>query len=413
MPAALTVPTGVNVWARIDLAALSDNVRALRRHAANSEFMAVVKADAYGHGLVPSAQAAVAGGAGWLGVALLPEALALRAAGIAPPVRILSWLHVPGADFAAALDADIDLAASQGWALTEIAAAARATGHTARVHLKVDTGLARNGAFHGMGEPPRAGEDGWRTLVQQARALEAEGVLEVVGIFSHFAYADAPDHPTVRSQLENFWSAVSLAEGLGLRPEVRHLANSAATIWLPQAHADLVRPGLAIYGLTPTPELPNELGLRPVMTVESRLSNLKWLPAGQGVSYGHTYVTERDTLVGLVPAGYADGIPRHAGNAGPVRVGDQLVKVAGRVCMDQFVLDLGPNHAGEAGQRVTLWGDPAQGDPSAQDWADAADTISYEIVTRLGARVPRFYSNAIVDNDLEVGAPAMEGPLDG
>jgi alanine racemase len=372
-------PTGgLPIWAEIDLRALEHNVRTLRAHAPGSELMAVVKADGYGHGLLPSARAAVRAGATWLGTAQLTEAVALRDAGL--ETRILSWLNVPGTDFGSGIARDIDLSASTGWALTEIAAAAREVGRTARVHLKVDTGLGRNGAF---------GSD-WTDLVRQARSLEAEGVIAVVGALTHFAYADAPEHPTVLAQQNLFFEAVAEAEREGCRFEVRHLANSAATLLHPSAHADLVRPGIAIYGLSPVPQIDDDFGLRPVMTLKAHLSQVKRLPAGQGISYGHAYTTAAETRVGLVPAGYADGIPRNATNVGPVMVGDLRTRVAGRVCMDQFVVDLGPDSTAAAGDEVVLFG-AADGAPSAQDWAAATDTISYEIVARLGPRVPRIH----------------------
>jgi alanine racemase len=375
---------GLAAWAEIDLSALEHNVRTLRAHASGSQLMAVVKADAYGHGLLPVARSAVRAGADWLGVAQLGEALALRDAGLA--TRLLTWLSVPGTDFAAALTRDIDVSASATWVLDEIAAAARATGRTARVHLKVDTGLARGGAY---------GAD-WVELVRHARPLEVEGAISVVGIWTHFALADAPEHPTVLAQQERFFEAVAEAEREGCRPEVRHLANSAATLVHPSAHADLVRPGIAMYGLTPVPQVDDDFGLRPVMTFRARLALVKRIPAGQGVSYGHAYVPEVDTTVGLVPVGYADGVPRNASNVGPVLVGDHRTTIAGRVCMDQLVLDLGPDSEVGPGDVVTLFGG-APGEPTAQDWADATDTISYEIVTRLGARVPRLHAGGAED----------------
>ncbi len=362
----------------VDVGAIATNVRALRERAPTAALMAVVKADGYGHGLLPSARAALAGGAEWLGTALLSEAVALRDAGI--PGRLLTWLHVPGTDFAAALERDIDVSASAGWALDEIVAAARATGRTARVHLKVDTGLARNGAF---------GSD-FLDLVQEARRLEAEGAVTVVGVWSHFVWADQPDHPTVRAQQEVFAEAVRAAERAGCRIEVRHLANSAATLTNASAHYDLVRPGIAVYGLSPVPQVggPEAFGLVPAMTLTARLANVKRVPAGQGVSYGHAYTTPSETVLGLVPLGYADGIPRHASGAGPVAVDGVRHTVAGRVCMDQFVVDLGSGSTARAGDEVVLFGaDPAG--PTAQGWAAASGTISYEIVTRIGPRVPR------------------------
>ncbi|MCU1538071.1 MAG: alanine racemase [Humibacillus sp.] len=310
---------GLTVWAEIDHDAIAHNVGVLCERARGSEVMAVVKADAYGHGLVPVARTALRAGATWLGVAQLGEAFALRDAGVTAP--LLTWLTVPGSDVAGAVARDIDLSASAPWVLDEIAAAARLLGRTARVHLKVDTGLGRGGAFGA----------GWDDLVRHVRPLEAEGAVQVVGIWQHFAHADAPEHPTVLAQQERFAEAVAVAERAGCRPLVRHLANSAATLVHPSAHADLVRPGLAIYGLTPVPAVADDFDLRPAMTVRARLSLVKRLPAGQGISYGHAYVTATDTLVGLVPAGYADGVPRAGGNVGPLLVEGRRTTVAGRV----------------------------------------------------------------------------------
>ena len=375
---------GLSAWADIDLAAISDNVAQLGRLAGDADVMAVVKGDAYGHGLVPVAGAAIAGGATYLAVAQLSEAMAARAAGVTAP--ILTWLFPPGADLAAAIRADLTLTAAAPWALAEIAAAARATGTTARIHLKVDTGLGRGGAWR---------EDLAGMLVDAAR-LEAEEVLDVEGIFSHFAYADAPEHPTVRAQQETFGAILADAERAGLRPRIRHLANSAATLTNPSAQFDMVRPGLSIYGLSPVPDIggPTHFGLREAMRVTARLVNVKDCPAGQGISYGHQYTTKGDTRLGLVPLGYADGIPRHAGNVGPLQVEGRRYTVAGRVCMDQLVIDLGPESRAVAGDEVVLIGREADGEPTAQDWAAAIDTINYEIVTRLGPRVPRRYLGA-------------------
>jgi alanine racemase len=373
--------------AEVDLGAISANVASLTRHAPSAEVMAVVKADAYGHGLEPSARAARAGGATWLGVAQIAEALRLRAAGDSG--RVLSWLHVPGDAFAAAVRAGIDLSANAPWALDEIAAAARATGRTARVHLKIDTGLSRGGAS----------ADDWVALVDHALARQADGLLEVVGIWSHLAWADDPKHPTTDRQAEAFEAALEAAHERGARPQVRHLANSAAALTRPDLHYDLVRPGLAVYGLSPVPELggPPDFGLRPAMTLRARLALVKQVPAGSGVSYGHVYTTTRRTTLGLVPVGYGDGLPRAGSNCGPLWVAGRRHTIAGRVSMDQVVVDLGDRpDVGDlrAGDPVVLFGDGRDGQPTAQDWAEAVDTISYEIVTRIGSRVPRTYVGA-------------------
>ena len=377
-PAALT---GYAAEVVVDLSAVRGNVEALRRHAGDAAVMAVVKADGYGHGLLPVARAALDGGATWLGVAQVAEALALRSAGVEAPT--LCWLYAPGGDLARAVGADVDVSVAAGWALAEAAAAGRQTRRRARIHLKVDTGLGRGGCM------PRE----WSGLVEAALAAERAGDVRVVGVWSHLAFADAPEHPTVRQQAEVFDEALEVATTRGADLEVRHLANSAATLTTPRAHYDLVRPGLAVYGLSPVPDIgsPASFGLRPAMTLRSRLALVKDVDAGQGVSYAHAYVTPRPTTLGLVPIGYADGVPRHASGTGPVGVGGRRLTVAGRVCMDQLVVDLGPGSSARPGDDVVLFGPGDEGEPTAQEWADAAGTISYEIVSRVGGRLPRRY----------------------
>lgn len=361
----------------VDLAAIRGNVARLREYAGPAQVMAVVKADAYGHGLVPVARAAREAGATWLGVAQLSEGLALRAAGI--DGRVLAWLYAPGAPLAAAIRADLDLSVPAPWALHEVVRAAAEVGTPARIHLKIDTGMGRGGSF--LPE--------WTALLHDAVAAQSDGFVQVVGVFSHLARADEVDHPSVRAQFDVFAEAVRLADAAGAAIEVRHLANSAATLTEPSVRYDLVRPGLAVYGLSPLPgREPATLGLRPAMRVEAHLSLVKRAPAGQGVSYGHTYVTRSDTQLAVVPLGYGDGVPRHASNAAEVSLGGHRYRIAGRVCMDQFVIDIGEAHA-SAGDAVVLFGPGDNGEPTAQDWADAVGTINYEIVTRLGARVPR------------------------
>jgi alanine racemase len=373
----------------VDLAAISANVRTLAAVAPTAQVMAVVKADGYGHGLVPVARAAIAGGATWLGVAQSDEALALRAAGFDGP--ILTWLYSPSGALRELIEADIDVSVAAPWALAAVVAAAREAGRTARIHLKVDTGLGRNGML-----PPVFAD-----VLDDALKAQAEGAVAVVGVWSHFAMADEPEHPSVPAQQEVFAEAVALATSRGAALEVRHLANSAATLTNPSAHYDLVRPGIALYGISPAPQLggPRVFGLVPAMTLEAELVSVKEVPAGYGVSYGHAYTTPTATVLGVVPLGYADGIPRHASGSlpehpgGPVQVGGRRLAVAGRVCMDQFVVDLGPGAREVAGDRVELFGTGADGGPLAEDWARAAGTIGYEIVTRLGVRVPRVYLN--------------------
>ncbi|GAA0387046.1 alanine racemase [Acrocarpospora corrugata] len=365
--------------ARVDLAAIRHNVGLLAAASPGAELLAAVKADAYGHGLVPCALAALEGGATRLGTAYVREALALRAAGITAPV--LAWIIPPGEPLAEAVRQDIELSAGATWLLDEIAAAARSTGKTVPVQLKVDTGMARGGA-------PAAA---WAELVDRALAVQAEGLIRVTGLWSHFACADIPGHPSIDAQLSAFEDAVKQAEQAGVSGAIRHIANSAATLTLPHARYDMVRPGIAVYGLSPIPEQ-GDFGLVPAMTLAARLAMVKRVPAGAGVSYGHLYHTERETTLGLVPLGYADGIMRGATNLAEVLVGGRRRQIAGRVCMDQFSLDLGDDPVTN-GEEVILFGPGNANEPTCQEWADSLGTITHEIVTGIGSRVPRVHLN--------------------
>jgi alanine racemase len=358
----------------VDLEAIRHNVARLRAAAPAAELMAVVKADGYGHGMVPAARAALRAGASWLGVCTLEEAQALRAAGITAPV--LAWLWLPGQPLRAAVAAGVDLSVASLAQLDEVVAAG-----PARVHLKIDTGLARGGATAAD----------WPALAEAAGKAQADGAVEVVGVWSHLVYADAPGHPTTDAQLAAFHEGLATAERYGVRPRYRHLANSAATLTRPETHFDLVRPGIAVYGLSPVAG--EDFGLRAAMTARARVTLTKRVPAGQGVSYGHTYHTRRETTLAVVPVGYGDGVPRAASNAGPVALGGRTRTIAGRVCMDQIVLDCGDDRVA-AGDLAVLFGPRDSGVPTADDWAEVVGTINYEIVTRYGGpRVSRVYEN--------------------
>jgi alanine racemase len=374
---------------RIDLDAIRDNV-AMLRASTTAEVMAVVKGDGYGHGMLPSARAALAGGATWLGGCTLDEALELRRAGITAPV--LAWLLAPGLPLHKGVAADVDLTAGSLDQLAEIVAAARTAERPARAHLKIDTGLARGGSTPGE----------WPGLLEAAAKAQADGDIEVVGIWSHFACSDVPGHESIDRQLAAFDDGLAVAEQYGLSPRYRHIANSAAALSRPDTHYDLVRAGIAVYGLSPLPR-EYETGLRPAMTARARVALTKRVPAGQGISYGLTYVTERATTLALIPLGYADGVPRAASNLGPVRLNGKTYTVAGRVCMDQIVLDCGDDPVAP-GDVATLFGPGDDGGPTATDWADVVGTINYEIVTRFGSpRVPRIY-------DGTAGVPAVPAP---
>ena len=374
----------------IDLDAVTGNVTALRQHANGAALMAVVKSDGYGHGMIPAARAALAGGASWLGVVTVQEALALRGAGVTAPVLCL--MGVPGSAHEEALRREVDLSAGTAGLVQEIAAAARQAGRPARLHLKADTGMSRGGAT----------AQAWPDVVGAALAAEAAGDVAIIGVFSHLACADMPGHPSIDAQIAAFRDAVALAEKAGARPEVRHLANTPATLTLPQTRFDLVRTGGGVFGLSTLPGGPPGW-LRPAMTVRARLIQVKRVPAGSGVSYGHRYMTPGPSTLGLVPLGYADGVPRGAFGLAEVQIRGRRRAIAGTVCMNQFVVDFGDDTAQE-GDEVVLFGPGDAGEPTPQDWADALGTISYEIVTRFGGRTPRSYSGVTDVHDSRIPA---------
>ncbi|MDV6013079.1 alanine racemase [Haloechinothrix sp. LS1_15] len=357
----------------IDLSAISHNVAVLAGKARQSGAgtMAVVKADGYGHGAVPVARAALRGGANWLGACSVAEALALRESGITAPV--LTWLDTVDTDFAPALRAGIDVTVSSQPELARVIDAAGRTGLRPRVHLKVDTGLCRNGCA--------AAE--WPALVKAAAA----GEIDVVAMWSHFACADEPGDPSIDVQAARFDEAYRSARQAGLHP-LRHLANSAATLTRPEYHFELVRPGIAIYGLNPVPTADD---LRPAMTFRSSVVLVKRLVAGESVSYGHTWTAPRETTVALVPVGYGDGVPRSLSGRFSVWLGGRRRPVVGRVCMDQIVVDCG-DWEPPLGAEVVLFGTGSSGEPTAREWADTLGTIDYEIVTGMyRPRVRRRY----------------------
>ncbi len=383
MTAAADAPTSrvdspARAEAVVDLDAISANVAALRDHVGGRELIAVVKADGYGHGIVESGRAARAGGAGWLGVALLSEALQLRAAGDTGP--ILSWLTVPGERYDEAVRAGVELTAYSVGELRDIGLAARQAGAPAAVQLKLDSGLGRGGAH----------PDDWEALVQAAVALRDEGVIDVTGVWSHLACSDEPGHPSIALQTEAFEAGLGYAVDAKLEPAHVHLANSGGVLASPSTWFTTVRPGIAVYGISPFADGSSPVPLKAAMTMQAQVALVKDVHSGQGVSYGHTYVTGSETRLALVPVGYADGVPRHASGRAEVWLSGRRFRIAGRVCMDQFVLDLGDAPAA-AGDQVVLFGESRDGVPTAHEWAVACETIGYEIVTRIGPRVPRRY----------------------
>jgi alanine racemase len=365
--------------ADIDLDAVASNVRRLRQIAGTEHLIAVVKANGYGHGAFECARAALAGGADWLGVADVAEALALRGVGIEAP--ILAWLHDAQADFGAAVTGGISIGISSLRQLDAVADAARSTGRAASVQLKLDTGLSRNGVPRGD----------WVAVFEAAHAAELAGQLRVDGIFSHVSNASIEDD---EAAARVFDGALELAHAAGLAPSLVHLAATAATLWAPSTRYNTVRVGIGIYGLSPFADRTSaDIGLTPAMTLRTRVAGVRRVPAGTGVSYGYTYRTEHETTLALVPLGYGDGVPRQASNKGTVAINGGAFRVCGRIAMDQFVVDVG-DHAVEVGDDVVLFGNAATGVPAADDWALAADTINYEIVTRIGNRVVRRYRGA-------------------
>jgi alanine racemase len=374
----------------IDLTAIEKNVKHLMAQS-SVPALAVVKANAYGHGLVAVARRAVKAGASWLGVALLEEALTLRAARVTTP--ILAWLTPISDDFIAAIKNNIDLAIPSVAHLKEVITAAQSLQITARIHLEVDTGMTRGGALHE-----------WEELVAEAKQAELSGAIKVIGVWSHFARADEPGHEFNDLQRNNFEKAFDVAKRAGLNPEIRHLSNSAATLNDRKSNFDLVRLGISMYGLSPDVKTMGDsekLGLIPALTLRAKLHLVKEVPAGSKVGYGGTAEIKTDTKIGVVAMGYADGVPRNADSSAGVLVGNKMSPIIGRVSMDQFVVDLGKESQARAGDWAYLIGGVIGSDKgdsytsdtcyTADSWAGACGTINYEIVTRIGPRVKRIY----------------------
>lgn len=378
----ISLTPGVLAEAVVDLGAIAHNVRLLCEHAGPAQVMAVVKADGYGHGATPVARAALAAGAAELGVATVDEALALRADGITAPV--LAWLHPPGIDFGPALLADVEIAVSSVRQLDELLDATRRTGRTATVSVKVDTGLNRNGVLAAQ----------FPSMLTALRQAVAEGAIRLRALMSHMVYADQPGNSINDVQAQRFSEMLAHAREAGVRFEIAHLSNSSATMSRPDLAFDMVRPGIAVYGLSPVPER-GDLGLLPAMTVKCAVALVKPVRAGEGVSYAHTWIAERDTTVALMPVGYADGVFRSLGGRLDVLINGRRRPGVGRICMDQFLVDLGPGQVDVAeGDEAILFGPGTRGEPTAQDWADLIGTIHYEVVTSPRGRITRTYREA-------------------
>ena len=394
--------------AAVDLAAIRHNLGVLRAAAPGALQLATVKANAYGHGLLPVARAALDGGADWLGVAQLAEAFTLRhgldEAGVArADAPILAWISTSSSDFAAAIEADIDLSVSWTWVLADICAAARQAGRPARVHVKIDTGMSRAGST--LADLP--------ALASALRMAADDGLVDVVGAWSHMSRADDPSeagNASTASHVRIFEEGLAILADAGITPHIRHLSATSGILWHPEAHYDMVRAGIGLYGLSPDPAVATseQLGLIPALELRAPLTSVKVIEEGTPASYGGTWVAPTRRWIGLVPLGYGDGILRAVSNRARVVVhtasGPFNAPLIGRVCMDQFMVDLGPAEgspgtptarSGQApaapGDIATLFGSGVGGEALADDWAQAAGTINYEIVTHLGAHIPRIY----------------------
>ena len=394
--------------AAVDLAAIRHNLRVLRAAAPGALQLATVKANAYGHGLLPVARAALDGGADWLGVAQLAEAFTLRRgldeAGVTrAEAPILAWISTSSSDFAAAIEADIDLSVSWTWVLADICAAARQVGRPARVHVKIDTGMSRAGST--LADLP--------ALASALRMAADDGLVDVVGAWSHMSRADDPSeagNASTASHVRIFEEGLAILADAGVTPRIRHLSATSGILWHPEAHYDMVRAGIGLYGLSPDPAVATseQLGLIPALELRAPLTSVKVIEEGTPASYGGTWVAPTRRWIGLVPLGYGDGILRAVSNKARVVVhtasGPFNAPLIGRVCMDQFMVDLGPAEgspgtptarSGQApaipGDIATLFGSGIGGEALADDWAQAAGTINYEIVTHLGAHIPRIY----------------------
>ena len=394
--------------AAVDLAAIRHNLGVLRAAAPGALQLATVKANAYGHGLLPVARAALDGGADWLGVAQLAEAFTLRRgldeAGVPrAEAPILAWISTSSSDFVAAIEADIDLSVSWTWVLADICAAARQVGRPARVHVKIDTGMSRAGST--LADLP--------ALASALRMAADDGLVDVVGAWSHMSRADDPSeagNASTASHVRIFEEGLAILADAGVTPRIRHLSATSGILWHPEAHYDMVRAGIGLYGLSPDPAVATaeQLGLIPALELRAPLTSVKVIEEGTPASYGGTWVAPTRRWIGLVPLGYGDGILRAVSNRARVVVhtasGPFNAPIVGRVCMDQFMVDLGQAEgspgtptarSGQApaapGDIATLFGSGAGGEALADDWAQAAGTINYEIVTHLGAHIPRIY----------------------
>ena len=367
--------------AEINLNAIESNLKFIKGKT-NAQLLAVVKADAYGHGLIPISKSAIEAGANWLGTALLEEAVTLRENGIKVP--IIAWLTPCGEDFKSAINLNIDLSISSLEVLNEIIDSSAQLGKKPRLHIEIDTGMSRGGV----------GDD-WDSFVGEVSKLVKDDKISLVGVWSHFARADEPLEKMNSQQLSIFTDRVTKLINSGITPEFLHIANSAAALTFKDSHKNIIRWGIGLYGLSPDVNNIGDsisIGLKPAMKLKAKLNLVKKVKAGSTVGYGATAIVKEDTNLGVVTLGYADGIPRNANNLAGVFVCGKRAPLIGRVSMDQFVVDLGIEPLAKTGDEVIVFGAGNDGEYTIDEWAKACGTINYEIVTRIGPRVPRIYT---------------------
>ncbi|MEM6400325.1 MAG: alanine racemase [Cyanobacteria bacterium P01_D01_bin.116] len=365
-------------WVEINLAALSDNIAQIRKLLEpQTQFMAVVKADAYGHGAVSVAQTALKAGANWLGVATVPEGIQLRKAGIKAPILILGATYTPEQVEAIAqweLEATL-CDCKQALIFSDILETINFDSPL-RVHLKLDTGMSRLGTF-------------WQDCNEFVQLVKRLPYLSIKSVYSHLATADSPDKTTMDLQHQRFESAIAILKASGIEVPCFHLANSAATLSDSSLHYDMVRVGLAIYGFYPSPHLRSTIDLKPVLQVKARVTHVKMIEKGAGVSYGHTFIAAKQMRLAVAGIGYADGIPRNLSNKMQVLIRGVKVPQIGTITMDQIMLDISSLPDVQEGEIVTILGSEGKEHITAEDWATQLNTISWEILCSFKHRLPR------------------------
>ena len=385
------IPEDALVWAEIDLKAIAHNVRELRRITnPSARLMAVVKANGYGHGALEVAKEALNSGAKFLGVARIGEAIPLRKGGISAPILIFGT--TPASGMGALIELDLTQTVFSFESARALSQAAAQSGKRIRVHVKVDTGMGRLGVLSRVGRADAAPGENAQGAVHEIESIVRLPGLDVEGLYTHFAGADLKDKSYAKEQLERFLSLGEQLRRNGIEFRVRHAANSAALIDIPESHMDMVRPGISIYGLYPSEEVNRDrVDLKPAMALKARIVQLKDVPAGFKVSYGMTHETPGPTGIATIAIGYADGLRRALSSRGRMLAGGRIVPIVGRVCMDLTMLDVGGASGLHAGDEVVLFGRQGESFISVDEVASELGTIHYEVVTTISERVPRVY----------------------